>query len=183
MRTSPLPESGKRGGMDAVDLNTMDGANEPMVSKHAFYRVLVISMYALGYQNTNIHDASRDAIVPWPFPNAPEHVATQSPFDLSNTNSAPFPSLQNPTKHPPTPTHAFTQHSNVHIHIQPSTPSHRVPLQSSMSESSPISVSPSNSRVCSPSTPSSRKPRVTMGPRPDCEKCRMGVKGHWMHIE
>ncbi|KAH9932150.1 hypothetical protein B0H21DRAFT_93835 [Amylocystis lapponica] len=28
-----------------------------------------------------------------------------------------------------------------------------------------------------------RKPRVTMGPRADCEKCRMGVKGHWMHFD
>ncbi|KAI0317855.1 hypothetical protein OF83DRAFT_92710 [Amylostereum chailletii] len=28
-----------------------------------------------------------------------------------------------------------------------------------------------------------RKPRVTMGPRADCEKCRLGVKGHWMHFD
>ncbi|KAH8829666.1 hypothetical protein DL96DRAFT_1599040 [Flagelloscypha sp. PMI_526] len=26
-----------------------------------------------------------------------------------------------------------------------------------------------------------RKQRFTMGPRSDCEKCQLGVKGHWMH--
>lgn len=29
----------------------------------------------------------------------------------------------------------------------------------------------------------SRKQRFTMGPRADCEKCRLGVKGHWMHVD
>ncbi|KAI0928064.1 hypothetical protein AcW2_004197 [Taiwanofungus camphoratus] len=28
-----------------------------------------------------------------------------------------------------------------------------------------------------------RKQKFTMGPRADCEKCRMGVKGHWMHFD
>ncbi|EMD34498.1 hypothetical protein CERSUDRAFT_117345 [Gelatoporia subvermispora B] len=31
--------------------------------------------------------------------------------------------------------------------------------------------------------PSARRQRFTMGPRADCEKCRMGVKGHWMHVD
>ncbi|KAG0705010.1 hypothetical protein DFH29DRAFT_997063 [Suillus ampliporus] len=30
---------------------------------------------------------------------------------------------------------------------------------------------------------SGRKQRLTMGPRADCLKCRMGVKGHWMHFD
>jgi hypothetical protein len=30
-------------------------------------------------------------------------------------------------------------------------------------------------------TNSPRKQRFTMGPRTDCEKCRLGVKGHWVH--
>ena len=25
--------------------------------------------------------------------------------------------------------------------------------------------------------------RFTMGPRADCEKCRLGVPGHWMHFD
>ncbi|KAK0210613.1 hypothetical protein DFS33DRAFT_306971 [Desarmillaria ectypa] len=28
-----------------------------------------------------------------------------------------------------------------------------------------------------------KRQRVTMGPRSDCEKCRLGVKGHWMHFD
>ncbi|KZT11203.1 uncharacterized protein LAESUDRAFT_670928 [Laetiporus sulphureus 93-53] len=28
-----------------------------------------------------------------------------------------------------------------------------------------------------------RKQKFTMGPRADCEKCRLGVKGHWMHFD
>lgn len=28
-----------------------------------------------------------------------------------------------------------------------------------------------------------RKQRFTMGPRADCLKCRMNVKGHWMHFD
>lgn len=43
-----------------------------------------------------------------------------------------------------------------------------------------ISPAPSYANV-SPS--SSRKQRFTMGPRADCEKCRLGVKGHWMHLD
>lgn len=27
-----------------------------------------------------------------------------------------------------------------------------------------------------------KRPRFTMGPRSDCEKCRAGVKGHWGHF-
>ena len=27
-----------------------------------------------------------------------------------------------------------------------------------------------------------KRPRFTMGPRSDCEKCRAGVKGHWGHL-
>lgn len=35
-----------------------------------------------------------------------------------------------------------------------------------------------------PPTPVSiRRQRFTMGPRADCEKCRMGVKGHWIHVD
>ncbi|OCH95196.1 hypothetical protein OBBRIDRAFT_831047 [Obba rivulosa] len=28
-----------------------------------------------------------------------------------------------------------------------------------------------------------RRQRLTMGPRADCEKCRMGVKGHYVHVD
>lgn len=42
-------------------------------------------------------------------------------------------------------------------------------------------------KSCLPPSPcssgSSRKQRFTMGPRVDCIKCRMGVKGHWVHLD
>jgi len=49
---------------------------------------------------------------------------------------------------------------------------------------SPMSLTPSHSGTWSPSMASQlpRKPRITMGPRTDCEKCRLGIKGHWMHL-
>ena len=42
------------------------------------------------------------------------------------------------------------------------------------SPNSPMSISSPSSAV------SNRKQRFTMGPRSDCEKCRLGVKGHWI---
>jgi len=45
----------------------------------------------------------------------------------------------------------------------------------------PMSISPESSFAQLPQ--SQRKPRFTMGPRSDCEKCRLGVKGHWMHLD
>ncbi|KAI6039952.1 hypothetical protein EDC04DRAFT_2680366 [Pisolithus marmoratus] len=42
-------------------------------------------------------------------------------------------------------------------------------------------------KSCLPSSPCSsvpgRKQRFTMGPRVDCVKCKMGVKGHWVHLD
>lgn len=45
------------------------------------------------------------------------------------------------------------------------------------SPTSPMSISSPSSAA------TSRKQRFTMGPRSDCEKCRLGVKGHWMHVD
>jgi hypothetical protein len=66
----------------------------------------------------------------------------------------------------------------------PSTPQEHVsrsqmPLPTSQPSPTPsVAMFPTNS---SPVT--SRKQRFTMGPRSDCEKCRLGVKGHWMHFD
>ncbi|KAF7968564.1 hypothetical protein HWV62_30103 [Athelia sp. TMB] len=42
---------------------------------------------------------------------------------------------------------------------------------------------PTSSRQVDSMSASARKPRFTMGPRSDCEKCRQGVKGHWAHYD
>jgi len=66
------------------------------------------------------------------------------------------------------------------IRILPATPSSR--LGGSSLPPSPMLISPSGSYISSPSSPN-RKAKVTMGPRADCEKCRSGVKGHWLHYD
>ncbi|KAF9009404.1 hypothetical protein BDQ17DRAFT_1421592 [Cyathus striatus] len=53
----------------------------------------------------------------------------------------------------------------------------------SFSESAPPpNLSPMST---SPLTPggTARKHKFTMGPRADCEKCRLGIKGHWVHLD
>jgi len=58
-------------------------------------------------------------------------------------------------------------------------PATRTPSPVSGNKMMALSPSPSyaNVVVFSPR----RQQRFTMGPRADCEKCRLGVKGHWVH--
>ncbi|TFK27401.1 hypothetical protein FA15DRAFT_685924 [Coprinopsis marcescibilis] len=56
--------------------------------------------------------------------------------------------------------------------------------QAQSAQMSPMNLSPVQSFSnygANPQTQTRR--RVTMGPRADCEKCRLGVKGHWMHFD
>jgi hypothetical protein len=63
----------------------------------------------------------------------------------------------------------------IHCHAEHDDPDQLLPSPSAMLVS-PVS-SPSSAIV------NARKQRFTMGPRADCEKCRLGVKGHWMHFD
>ncbi|KAG8933977.1 hypothetical protein FRC02_010815 [Tulasnella sp. 418] len=76
-------------------------------------------------------------------------------------NSAPHINLI-----PPTPQHARSQAQMQQIQIPSSTPSPR--------------RSPSQTQL-TPNRKTSKTP--TMGPRTDCEKCRLKVPGHWMHYD
>ncbi|KAI0792890.1 hypothetical protein C8Q75DRAFT_804604 [Abortiporus biennis] len=77
----------------------------------------------------------------------------QVPF-ASNTNS-PSPS--------PTPAPIAQQNNEGYSNM---------PISQEQAQSQPTQSQPT------------RKPqRFTMGPRADCEKCRLGVKGHWMHFD
>ncbi|KAL1668453.1 hypothetical protein GGF50DRAFT_46542, partial [Schizophyllum commune] len=60
----------------------------------------------------------------------------------------------------------------------PGIPSQPTPAPPERASSVDIAMSPSPSRP--PATPSFQR-RFTMGPRLDCEKCRLGVKGHYAH--
>jgi len=68
------------------------------------------------------------------------------------------------------------------IRILPATPSSRFGGANS-APPSPMLVSPVVQAISSPTSPNSRKPKLTIGPRTDCIKCRDGVKGHWMHFD
>ncbi|KAJ3786181.1 hypothetical protein GGU10DRAFT_177624 [Lentinula aff. detonsa] len=82
---------------------------------------------------------------------------------------------------------AHHQHLAPSINVLPPTPDVNFPMvfssatrSSTPMNDSPMSISnsPSSSSILSPS----RKHRFAMGPRVDCEKCRQGVKGHYIHI-
>ncbi|KZV92853.1 hypothetical protein EXIGLDRAFT_692216 [Exidia glandulosa HHB12029] len=76
------------------------------------------------------------------------------------------------------------------IAVQPATPrSSASSRATSLAPPSPLAqyaqlASPIGWTPGTPPPPSARpRPRVSMGPRADCEKCRLGVKGHWMHFD
>lgn len=97
-------------------------------------------------------------------------------------------------EHPFTPpsNNALQQQLYPSINIVPATPAtpvrHQNPFGSMSKPSSPSSpsmtmcISPGQSYAHVPMSPT-RRQRFTMGPRADCEKCRLGIKGHWMHID
>lgn len=96
-------------------------------------------------------------------PPSSEHARTPPPFSQHQ-------------HHLPGPSHAdaLEQHQLLlpSIHVHAATPS-------------PVSMhhpSPSPSPTAA-SGGGGRKQRFTMGPRADCEKCRAGVRGHWMHFD
>ncbi|KAF8212386.1 hypothetical protein K438DRAFT_1958128 [Mycena galopus ATCC 62051] len=73
------------------------------------------------------------------------------------------------------------------INILPATPDllsctrPSTPVHYDRDNSSAMSISPTNSFAVLGS-PASKK-RFMMGPRANCEKCRLGVKGHWAHLD
>ncbi|KAF8582079.1 hypothetical protein K439DRAFT_1635630, partial [Ramaria rubella] len=164
-RTVPLPRS-ENAGMDPISpMNSVNQTHETMMTDEPSLPNIV------GH---------------WSSLSTPNHctVAPYRNWDISDTPHSPFLTSLPSTEHPPVPPTTLPHHSDIRIHIQPATPSNHQRRSSAAprhSQPSPMSISPANCAIWSPNSPA-RKPRVTMGPRPDCEKCRMGVKGHWMHI-
>lgn len=104
-----------------------------------------------------------------------QHLPSPSLDRLTSGTAQPYPSIN---VLPPTPEVLFAVPTALAV-THPSTPVSDDPMSASTSMNiSPVS---SFSRLCPPSP--SKKPRLTMGPRADCEKCRLGVKGHWMHLD
>lgn len=98
-------------------------------------------------------------------------VPQHSPYSTPPNELSHFPTI---LLHPPTPVECHSQDALNSPMAQP-------PLQY---PASPMHISPVSSWSASANSPSThRKQRFTMGPRVDCEKCRLGVKGHWMHFD
>lgn len=79
------------------------------------------------------------------------------------------------------PSHQFLDHGPANIHASGSLPR-------SMSGSAGSTMHYTPSMVQSPSSSfslfaSPSKRRVAFGPRANCEKCRLGVPGHFIHYE
>ncbi|KAA1471294.1 hypothetical protein DENSPDRAFT_929449 [Dentipellis sp. KUC8613] len=119
------------------------------------------------------------------------HISTSPPLPREPAPLAPFPApahfLSAPSSAMPTPplATAAMQHfpgpehalQPPRIHIQPASPASplgQAPAHEQQGQWGPNPNANLNAQ---------RKPRFTMGPRADCEKCRLGVKGHWMHVD
>jgi len=94
-------------------------------------------------------------------------------------NSCNITVFSSPT--PPTPRPFFRHHSSPQTTASTaSTYTARSLTPLSALHSIHTNVTPAIPAV--PDTPTKRH-RMTMGPRTDCEKCRMKVPGHWMHVD
>lgn len=106
---------------------------------------------------------------------SPSFTDTDAPQQLANHAQGSFPSrLPSIDITPPTPETIRVDGGIVNM-TRPRTPvsDSLMPMNISMDSAGPRS---------SPLSPS-KKQRVTMGPRSDCEKCQRGIKGHWMHLD
>ncbi|KAF9218172.1 hypothetical protein BS17DRAFT_791973 [Gyrodon lividus] len=131
---------------------------------------------------------------PQPSP-APFSVLTEPPSS-STESLPPSPSIPvtETTAHPPpdiflfpaTPSdtppldHQFG--SSEFEHAGTSTQTH-VHAQAQAQAQTQVRIQGSSRLAKDAPSSSGRKHRVTMGPRADCTKCKMGVKGHWMHFD
>ncbi|KAF9036667.1 hypothetical protein BJ165DRAFT_1408753 [Panaeolus papilionaceus] len=134
-----------------------------------------------------------------------ETEANPSYFDASSSETARFslsaPSSATPfTPHlrtglgpsinvlPPTPVVSLPLQHNQQAHAYPTPPRPSSAATANVMSPAPMMVSPKMSFTqpslmsgLTPATPS--KKRLIMGPKAGCEKCRLGVKGHYMHYE
>lgn len=114
-------------------------------------------------------------------PAGPPHSRSQSPFPQAPSHlQIPVPAIhiQGATPSP--------------VQMYPQTSFGSSPMPTSVSDTTfatqtaqhPTSHFPPMNDAMPPQTnATSRKQRFTMGPRADCELCRMRVKGHYMHFD
>ncbi|KAL7410687.1 hypothetical protein BDY24DRAFT_417782 [Mrakia frigida] len=114
--------------------------------------------------STPHHSPSRSH-VPLPLPPACQQ-------QLSSSSHMGLPAHRNPSLF-----RSPSQQQHPHPHSSLSLDEHENPLSHSVQSYSTSGVG----RPLQPPAPSNGKSGYTMGPRADCEKCRLGVPGHWGH--
>jgi hypothetical protein len=113
----------------------------------------------------------------------------QAPIPSITVNSSVYTHFVTPEEH--NPQRSLLGHSPImgpSIDIVPPTPMEHQTSQDYEQTNSSVALNSSTSSpvlVAPPprSNTSRRQPRFTMGPRADCEKCRLGIKGHFVHLE
>ncbi|KAF9466353.1 hypothetical protein BDZ94DRAFT_1319611 [Collybia nuda] len=93
-----------------------------------------------------------------------QRFSDPTPPSSSMTPGGPMVNILPPTPVPPPPPYQ---------NVEP------VPRSSSSVLNSPMAITSPIASYINMNSP--RKQRFTMGPRADCEKCRLGVKGHSVH--
>ncbi|KAH7922838.1 hypothetical protein BV22DRAFT_1197150 [Leucogyrophana mollusca] len=128
-----------------------------------------------------------------------QHQRQSSAFLPVPSTASPSSPLPLPPPPPSSHSQPLIQNHPPAIFLHPATPSDISPHQNAV----PFSLGDQTTQPQSPSIPpgspmsgtsqgassptcpfgTTRKQRFTMGPRADCLKCKMGVKGHWMHLD
>ncbi|KAJ7219139.1 hypothetical protein GGX14DRAFT_434766 [Mycena pura] len=107
-------------------------------------------------------------------------LRTESPDDstMHSQEQAPHPQFGSTHTSEITPPPGFL--SLPAINILPATPELLSSTQPSIPSYEAMSISPTALYPTSGSP--TKRQRFMMGPRANCEKCRLGVKGHWVHL-
>ncbi|KAI0060791.1 hypothetical protein BV25DRAFT_1827332 [Artomyces pyxidatus] len=104
--------------------------------------------------------------------NAAADVDESMNLDQDEPPAPPPPQLHHPF--PNAPAHVPAIH--ISSAPAPAPPALQHPSAFMLSAPVPVAATP-------PLSEAPRRPRFTMGPRADCEKCRLGVKGHSVHFD
>ncbi|GBE82609.1 hypothetical protein SCP_0409940 [Sparassis crispa] len=126
-----------------------------------------------------------------------ERTGAESFASPNQPDMLPQPELQGQFLRPPEPLYPAPQQQyqaqlqipSIQIHDATPSPVHAPELTPASTQGGPfIPPAPAEEPIqrqaqAQAQGPAGRKQRFTMGPRADCEKCRLGVRGHWMHFD
>lgn len=154
--------------------DTMDLDDEPSTVFQGSGRPVLLPLQTTFPSTSHSHDAFT-AYRQSPQNLSPSFSDSNAPQQLANHAQGSFrPRLPSIDITPPTPETIRVDGDIVNM-TRP-----RTPVSDSLT---PMNISMDSAGPRSTTLSPSKKQRVTMGPRSDCEKCRLGMKGHWMHLD